>query len=201
MAILGIAGTLIPSVTNLALLAIPINEGKIAFERMFEFTGTKNENSGTKKIKRLKTVSIRNASFRFPGRKELFKHITLEIPSNSLVALLGESGSGKSTLGAILQKHYFLETGEIIINNEIQLNHIKLKNWRKKIGVVSQEITVFNGNLIDNLILGIEQNPQKVIDFCIEIGFDKFFRSFPQGYNTLLGEEGIVQQSTITDFR
>jgi ATP-binding cassette, subfamily C, bacteriocin exporter len=191
MAILGIAGTLIPSVTNLALLAIPINEAKIAFERMFEFTGLESEKTGIKKIKKLNTISIRKASFRFPGRKQLFKDISMEIPSNSFVALVGESGSGKSTLGAILQKHYHLEKGEIVINDEISLNDIKLKNWRKKIGVVPQEITVFNGNVIDNLILGVEQNPQKVIDFCLEIGFDELFKSFPQGYNTLLGEEGV----------
>lgn len=191
MAILGIAGTIVPSVTNLALLAIPINEAKIAFERMFEFTGMEREKTGINKIKKLKNISIRKASFRFPGRKQLFKDISMEIPSNSFVALVGESGSGKSTLGAILQKHYYLEKGEIVINDEISLNDIMLKNWRKKIGVVPQEITVFNGNVIDNLVLGVEQNPQKVIDFCLEMGFDELFKSFPQGYNTLLGEEGV----------
>ncbi len=191
MAILGIAGTLIPSITNLALLAIPINEAKIAFERMFEFTDLKSESKGKTKIKKIKTVSIRNASFRFVGRKQLFENISIEIPSNSFVALVGESGSGKSTLGAILQKHYNLEKGTIEINGNISLREIKLKNWRNKIGVVSQDITLFNGNVIDNLVLGPEQFPQKVIDFCSEIGFDSLFKTFPQGYNTLLGEEGI----------
>ncbi len=191
MAILGIAGTLIPSVTNLALLAIPINEAKIAFERMFEFTDLQSEPKGRTKIKKIDTVSIRNASFRFAGRKQLFKDVSIEIPLNSFVALVGESGSGKSTLGAVLQKHYALEEGDIIINNKVPLSDIKLKNWRNKIGVVSQDITLFNGNVIDNLVLGPEQNPQKVIDFCIETGFDMLFKTFPQGYNTLLGEEGI----------
>ncbi|MEA1787165.1 peptidase domain-containing ABC transporter [Arenibacter sp. GZD96] len=191
MAILGIAGTLLPSVTNLALLAIPVNEAKIAFERMYEFTGLKTEQKGKLKPKHIKSISIRNASFRFAGRKRLFENVSIEVPSNSIVALLGESGSGKSTLGAVLQKHYDLEGGEILINGEISLAHIMLKSWRKKIGVVSQEITLFNGNVIDNLVLGLEENPKKVIDFCIKMGFDASFNAFPNGYGTLLGEEGV----------
>ncbi len=191
MAILGIVGTLIPSITNLALLAIPINEAKIAFERMFEFTSLETENLGDIRIKRIREVSIKNASFRFVGRKALFENVSIDIPSNSIIALVGESGSGKSTLGAILQKHYALDKGRILVNGEHSLERLKLKQWRKKIGVVPQEITLFNGNVIDNLVLGVERNPQKVIDFCEKMGFDSFFSSFPQGYNTILGEEGM----------
>ena len=191
MAILGIASTLLPSVTNLALLAIPLNEAKIAFERMFEFTGLKSEKEGKIKIKKIDNISIRNASFRFAGRKPLFTDISIEIPSKSFVALVGESGSGKSTLGAVLQKHYHLEEGAILINNKVSLSDIKLKNWRKRIDVVPQEITLFNGSVIDNLVLGVEQNPQNVVDFCVKMGFGNYFKSFPQGYNTLLGEEGV----------
>lgn len=191
MAIVGIASSMIPSVTNLALLAIPINEAKIAFERMFEFTGLKSEVKGNQSIAKIKTVSIRNASFRFAGRKPLFQEVSIEIPDHNIVAIVGESGSGKTTLGAVLQKHYALEQGEIIINGGININNVKLKNWRKRIGVVPQEITLFNGNVIDNIVLGVERNPKKLIDFCSQMGFDSFFKSFPQGYNTILGEEGV----------
>jgi ATP-binding cassette subfamily B protein len=191
LAILGIVGTLVPSVTNLALLAIPINEAKIAFDRMYEFTGLEHEKKGKIKLRRIDTISIRNASFRFPGRKKLFEDVSIDVPKNSFVALIGESGSGKSTLGAVLQKHYFLEDGDIIVNDSISLNHVKLKSWRKQIGVVPQEITLFSGSVIDNLVLGVEHNPQNVVDFCMDMGLHDVFMKFPQGYNTLLGEDGV----------
>jgi ATP-binding cassette subfamily B protein len=90
----------------------------------------------------------------------------------------------------VLQKHYELETGEILINDKISLEEIKLKNWRNKVGVVPQEITIFNGTVLDNIVFGIEQNPKTIIDFCKELGFNEIFESFPQGYSTMLGEEG-----------
>jgi ATP-binding cassette subfamily B protein len=71
------------------------------------------------------------------------------------------------------------------------LNHVKLKSWRKQIGVVPQEITLFSGSVIDNLVLGVEHNPQNVVDFCMDMGLHDVFMKFPQGYNTLLGEDGV----------
>ncbi|WP_093671857.1 peptidase domain-containing ABC transporter [Tenacibaculum sp. MAR_2009_124] len=191
MAILGIAGSLLPSITNLALIAIPINEAKIAFNRMFEFTSIEKEKRGNIKLASFETLEFQNTSFRFAGRSQLLKNINLSINKGEISAIVGESGSGKSTLGQILQKFYEIENGNILINNQNSLMDVELTNWRNLVGVVPQEITVFNGNVLDNILVGKEDTPENVIDFCKEYGFEEFINSFPQGYATILGEEGI----------
>lgn len=191
MAVLGIAGSLLPSITNLALIAIPINEAKIAFNRMFEFASIQTENDGETNITNLATVEIKDLSFRFAGRSQLLKNINLKISKGEFVAIVGESGSGKSTLGQILQKFYSFENGKIIVNNQHQFTNIKLEDWRAIIGVIPQEIKIFNGNVLDNILLGAENTVENVVKFCQDLGFEKFIAEFPQCYGTILGEEGI----------
>ncbi len=191
MAILGIVSSLMPSIANLALISIPINEAKIAFNRMYEFASIEKEKEDGKSINEINSISIQNLSFRFAGRSELFRNINLEIQKGKLTAIVGESGSGKSTLGQILQRFYNFENGNILINDHYQLNDIELKSYRNLIGVIPQDITIFNGNVVDNILLGAIDTPENVMSFLAYFGFDTYFNQLPQGLATILGEEGI----------
>ena len=191
IAILGIAGSLLPSITNLALVTIPINEAKVAFNRMFEFTSIEKEQQGKSELKSFESLRVENLSFRFAGRSQLLKNINLSVKKGEISAIVGESGSGKSTLGQVLQKFYDFEDGNIIINSKVTLRDVELSSWRNLVGVVPQEITIFNGNVIDNILLGKEDSPENIAKFCKEFGIEEFIKDFPQGYATILGEEGI----------
>jgi ABC-type bacteriocin/lantibiotic exporter with double-glycine peptidase domain len=191
MAVLGISGSLLPSIANLALISIPINEAKIAFNRMFEFASIEKEKENGITITTLESIQIKNLSFRFAGRGELFSNINIGIYKGKLTAIVGESGSGKSTLGQILQRFYNFDKGEIIVNNQYALSEIELKNYRELIGVIPQEITIFNGNVVDNILLDVVETPENLIQFIQEYGFEFYFNQLPQGLATLLGEEGI----------
>jgi ATP-binding cassette subfamily B protein len=191
MAVLGISGSLLPSIANLALISIPINEAKIAFNRMFEFASIEKEKEDGVPIINLESITINNLSFRFAGRSELLSNITIEIEKGKLTAIVGESGSGKSTIRQILQRFYNFEKGEIIVNNQYHLSEIELESYRNLIGVIPQEITIFNGNVIDNVLLGKEDNIENLLQFIKEYGFETYFSQLPQGLATLLGEEGI----------
>lgn len=191
MAVLGISGSLLPSIANLAMISIPINEAKIAFNRMFEFASIEKEKEEGIVIPTLESVQIKNLSFRFAGRSELFSNINVEIEKGKLSAIVGESGSGKSTLGQILQRFYGFEKGEIIVNGQHLLSEIELENYRDLIGVIPQEITIFNGNIIDNILLGKTETIENLMEFIREYGFDFYFNQLPQGLATILGEEGI----------
>ena len=191
MAILGIVSSLMPSIANLALISIPINEAKIAFNRMYEFASIEKEKEEGKNISEIHSIAIKNLSFRFAGRSELFRNINLNIEKGKFTAIVGESGSGKSTLGQILQRFYNFENGAIIVNNHYQLNQIELKSYRNLIGVIPQEITIFNGNVISNILLGNSDSPENIIQFLTHFGFDVYFNQLPQGLGTILGEEGI----------
>ena len=152
MAILGISGSLLPSIANLALITIPINEAKVAFNRMYEFASINKEKIGKIKISNFESLKIDNLSFRFIGRSQLLKDISFFISKNECIAIVGESGSGKSTLGQIIQKFYPFENGNIKINNKYKLEDINTEDWRNLIGVVPQDITIFNGNIISNIL-------------------------------------------------
>lgn len=191
MAVIGIVGSLMPSIANLALISIPINEAKIAFNRMYEFASIEKEKEEGQPITEINSIAIQNLSFRFAGRSELFTNINLEIEKGKIIAIVGESGSGKSTLGQILQRFYTFEKGSIVVNNIIHLNEIDLKSYRNLIGVIPQDITIFNGNVIDNILLGHAETPEKIIQFLTQFGFDSYFNQLPQGVATILGEEGI----------
>jgi ATP-binding cassette subfamily B protein len=191
MAVLGITGSLLPSIANLALIAIPINEAKIAFNRMFEFASLDKEKENGVVISAIESLQISNLSFRFAGRSELFTNLNIEIEKGKLTAIVGESGSGKSTIGQILQRFYNFEKGNIVVNNQFQLSDIDLASYRDLIGIIPQEITIFNGNVVDNILLGKEESPENLMRFIQSLGFDAYFNQLPQGLATILGEEGI----------
>ncbi|WPO79722.1 peptidase domain-containing ABC transporter [Flavobacterium sp. KACC 22761] len=191
MAILGIVGSLLPSIANLALISIPINEAKIAFNRMYEFASIEKENQKGKELLEINKISIQNLSFRFAGRSELFHGINLEIEKGKFTAIVGESGSGKSTLGQILQRFYNFENGNIIVNNTHEFQEIGLEGYRDLLGVIPQEITIFNGTIIDNILLGAIDTPESIVTFINEYGFEPYLSQLPQGLMTVVGEEGI----------
>lgn len=191
LAILGISSSLIPSITNLALVSIPINEARIAFNRMFEFASIEKEEQGTQKFDDFNSISLQNVTFRFAGRAQLLKGVSLELRKNELIAITGESGCGKSTLAQILQKFYHFESGTILINNKLPLESLQTEAWRNTVGVISQEVVLFPGNVIDNILMGEKDDPLKVVAFCEKYGFDHFINQIPGGYNALIGKSGI----------
>ncbi len=195
VAILAMAGGIIPSLTRLLIANIQLQEAKVAFDRMFEFTSVKpeyttafEENTVKQKITQVK---IENLSFRFPGRKQLLSNISLNVYKGEAIAILGESGCGKSTLLQILQKFYKAEQGVVLVDN-VSLESIDTPIWREQIGVVPQEIKIFNGTVLFNIILSDQQkDAEEAILFCQHSGLSRYFETLPQGYLTLIGEEGI----------
>lgn len=191
MAVLGISGSLLPSVAGLALITIPINEATVAFDRMYEFASIAPEHTGSEELVNFAKLEIKDLSFRFAGRSQLLQGLSLKVEKNECIGIVGESGSGKSTLGQIIQKFYDYENGSIIINNRLNLRDIKTKDWRKVLGVVPQDVTIFAGNVFDNILLGQEDQAENLVTFIQEYGFEKFINSLPQGAATILGEEGV----------
>lgn len=193
MAILGICGALLPSIANLALIAIPLNEAKIAFDRMFEFTGIEPEKEDDKiETLNFQSLEVQNLSFRFAGRSRLLQNVNLEVRKGEIIAIMGENGCGKSTLSQILQKYYLPEAGEILINETNNLSEISFQSWRNTVGVVPQNIHIFNGTVLENIAFDdVIKNPKTIADFLQEYGFTSFIESLPQSYMTLVGEEGI----------
>lgn len=206
-AIFSIVGSMLPSIGNLAFANIRIQGAKVAFDRMYEFTciepefinnSVKIKDEGNKQFETeineckivFKILSVNNISFRFPGRKQLLKNVSIKIEKGKISSLIGESGCGKTTLFHILEKLYQPESGSITINST-PFNEILIPDWRNIIGVVPQEISIFNSLLFENICLNSTDGFKKVHEFCVQYGFDHYFSTFPQSYYTVIGEEGI----------
>ena len=190
MAIIGIASSLLSSITNLALVSIPIQEAKVAFDRMFEYSSIPKEKIEGLEISNIESIEIKNLDFRFNGRSKLLNNVSLKLEKGKITCLLGESGSGKTTFAEILQKNYIQEKGEIIINKNINLSEISISNWRNHISVVPQNIQLFNGTILENIILD-ENLDEQQLQNILSLGFDKFINSLPQNIFTIVGEEGV----------
>jgi ATP-binding cassette subfamily B protein len=195
MAILSLSSTLLPSVMNLALVSIPLSEARVAIERMFEFTRIKPESRNTvngKSSSKIKKVSLDNISFRFPGQRLFLSEINLEVEAGKLIALVGESGSGKSTLVNILMRFYLPESGGIIVNDSNEADRISLEKWHRSIGLIPQEVYMFNGTVLENIIPEPDEGKlTRLLGMTTDYGLESFVNSLPLGFATMTGEDGI----------
>ncbi len=197
VALISIAGNIVPSINRLVGSNIQIQEAFVAFDRMFEFTSIEKEEAEEtaetveRQLPPFNTVKLNSVCFRFPGRKQILTNVSLQFGKGEMVALLGESGGGKSTLLQLVQKFYPPETGVIEMDGQ-DIQQLSTTNWRKQMACVPQELKIFNGGLLYNITLSDKiEEYQQAIEFCEAQGFGNYFQRFPQGYATLLGEEGI----------
>jgi ABC-type bacteriocin/lantibiotic exporter with double-glycine peptidase domain len=193
IAILGMCSALLPSIANLALVSIPINEASIALDRMFEFTSIEPEkNDQPFENIQFEILNVENILFRFAGRSPLLNDISFMITKGEIIAIMGENGCGKSTISQILQKHYDCEKGNIYFNKNRFLKDISFRSWRKVIGVVPQQVHIFNSTVLENIAFDdAVTKTQEVLSFLNKYGFSKFMDRLPQSVMTLVGEEGI----------
>lgn len=195
IAIIQLSSMLMSSAIGIATLNIQLQEANIALNRMFEYTTIKeelNNNPPNNIIDSIESIKLNNISFGYIGRKIILNNISIEINKGECICITGEIGSGKSTLLFLLQKFYSPNKGNIIINNEIEFNTINTKEWRTNIGVVPQDTHIFNGSVIQNIAFDVnENNINSIIDFFNKYSFSTFIEQLPQGYATIIGEEGI----------
>lgn len=191
IAILSLLGVIVPLIANIAMLAIPVYEAKVAFNRMYEFVLANPENLGGMKADRIDSLKLDKITFKYPGRKTLIANISLACTKGDIVLIEGTNGSGKTTILKLIQKIYSPNSGDIIVNN-ISLNDLSLECLREKCSFLEQSIPIINGSLIDNLLVAkANLDSDEMRKFLTQEGFDNFFRNFPQGYESILGENGI----------
>ena len=131
-----------------------------------------------------------NVSFQYSDESKVFKDLSLDIKSNSLVGIVGKTGVGKSTLIKLLLRLYNIDSGQIKIGSN-NINSIALQSLRRNIGLVSQETFLFDGTISDNISYPILDTHIDKIKRAAELSqCDEFIDRFPEGYNTVIGERG-----------
>jgi ATP-binding cassette subfamily B protein len=136
-------------------------------------------------------VEFRDVTFRyFSSGEAVLSHINLTAEPGQTIALLGATGSGKTTIINLIPRFYDVSGGEILIDGH-DVRDVTLESLRKQIGIVLQETTLFSGTIRENIAFGRpDAREEEIIAAAQAAAAHDFITSFPQGYDTLVGERG-----------
>ncbi len=136
-------------------------------------------------------VSFENVSFAYFGSRDyVLKNVSFEARPGQTIALLGATGSGKSTIINLIPRFYDVTEGAVRIDGH-DVRDVTLESLRRQIGIVLQETNLFSGTIRDNIAFGMPDAPlERVIEAAKAAAAHEFILSFPEGYDTPVGERG-----------
>lgn len=136
-------------------------------------------------------ITIKDVNFSYDESKEVLANVSLDIKGGKKLALVGPSGGGKTTICHLIPNFYKIEDGEIYIDGQ-NIKGIKLDSLRKNIGIVQQDIFLFNGSMKENILYGkLDASDEEVIEAAKRANIHDFIMSLPMGYDTQIGERGV----------
>ncbi|XP_044741155.1 ATP-binding cassette sub-family B member 6 [Chrysoperla carnea] len=136
-------------------------------------------------------IDFNNVTFGYTPERVILKNISFTVPAGKTVALVGPTGSGKSTVVRLLFRFYDVDEGAILIDGQ-NLKTVQQESVRKAIGVVPQDITLFNNTIKYNIRYGNINSPDAdVIEAARNADFHEKIVTFPDGYETVVGERGL----------
>lgn len=139
------------------------------------------------------SIKFENVSFQYDSNlNPVLKNINIDIPLGSTLAIVGHTGVGKSSFVNIIPRLYDTTFGKILIDGK-DIKTIPLEVLRNNIAIVPQETFLFSDTLKNNILYGVKNGDEKLLDYVSEISqLDKDVKEFPQKYETILGERGIT---------
>lgn len=136
-------------------------------------------------------IELSQLTFGYDRDRPILQDINLLVEPYQTIALVGKSGSGKSTLVKLLFRYFEPDGGSILMDGE-DIRGLDITRYRKRLAIVHQEVDIFNGTLLDNLVYG---NPNvsfsQVEEACKIARVDDFLRELANGYYTIVGERGV----------
>jgi ATP-binding cassette subfamily B protein len=175
-----------------------IQQGEASMKRLnkifaepYEIEDTSNTNFFVKELKG--DIDFRNVSFRYgENHPYILKDINLTIPRNSTVAIMGYTGSGKTSFINLIPRLYDCTEGELLIDG-INVKNIPINVLRTNIGLVQQESFLFSDTVMNNLTYGLREiDDKRAIEAASIAQFDGDIQTFPNKYDTIVGERGIT---------
>jgi subfamily B ATP-binding cassette protein MsbA len=181
-------------IRDLNKVNLEIQDGLAAAARVFELLDTVPEITDDKDALPLapivKGVDFRRVNFRYEGDLVL-RDISLSVKSGEVIALVGMSGAGKTSLVNLLPRFYDVEDGEILIDGQ-DIRRVTLKSLRDQIGLVTQQTILFNDTVRNNIAYGsLGRSDQEIIEAAKAANAHDFVMKLPEGYGTLIGEQGV----------
>lgn len=196
VAYITLAGLLPKPIRQLSEVSSTIQKGLAGAESIFEQLDEVQEiDRGSQERERISgRLEVRDLSFSYPGaEKPVLNSISFVAEPGQMVALVGRSGSGKSTLANLIPRFYHHEQGQILLDG-VDVEGYMLHNLRRHIALVTQHVTLFNDTVANNIAYGdLAGAPIESIRSAAEAAYAaEFIEQMPQGYNTLVGENGVL---------
>ena len=183
-------------IRSLATLNMTAYQGAAAFKRISEIIDKKID---VEENLSLPTLKVNNSNITFEGvgfkyfstNEKAVKNISFDIKGNTIAAFVGHSGAGKSTIINLLPRFYDPQEGLIKIDDQ-NIKEVSLFSLRKSLSMVSQDIILFDDTIKNNIAYAKENATEEEISIaCRYAAADEFIEKLPEGYNTIVGENGI----------
>ena len=175
-------------------------DGTTGFQRFLDIMDQKEEsvNEGAKEVDKLEgNIVFKNVSFSYLESEEndefegVLKNVSLNIKKGQTIALVGPSGGGKTTICHLIPNFYKVKQGEIMVDN-YNINDLTFNSLRKNIGIVQQDVFLFNGSIKENILYGnLDASEEEVYDAARKANIHDYILTLPEGYDTQIGERGI----------
>jgi ATP-binding cassette subfamily B multidrug efflux pump len=187
---------LIGPMRRLGFIATMIGESRASAERVFEILDARSEvanTPGAQPLGQIKgAVSFENVTFSYIGSGTVLRDVSFDVAPGQVVALLGPTGSGKSTIINLIPRFYDVTEGTIKIDG-VDIRTVTIESLRKQIGIVLQETTLFGSTVRENITFGRPGATQAQIEGAAKAAAaHDFIMSFPNGYDTEVGERGVT---------
>ena len=168
--------------------------GMAACQTLFAILDLEPEkDNGTYKAEPAKgELEFKNVSFAYQGKEELaLNNISFSVPAGKTVALVGRSGAGKSTIANLVTRFYDIEQGEILLDG-VNIQDYRLSNLRENCAVVSQQVHLFNDTIANNIAYAAQDkySREEIIAAAKAAYALEFIEKLPQGFDTVIGENG-----------
>ncbi|MDU4452387.1 MAG: lipid A ABC transporter ATP-binding protein/permease MsbA [Haemophilus parainfluenzae] len=168
--------------------------GMAACQTLFAILDLETEkDNGTYKAEPAKgDLEFKNVSFAYEGKEEkALNNISFYVPAGKTVALVGRSGSGKSTIANLVTRFYDIDEGEILLDG-VRIQDYRLSNLRENCSVVSQQVHLFNDTIANNIAYAAEDKytREQIIEAAKAAYALEFIEKLPQGFDTVIGENG-----------
>lgn len=165
----------------------------VSLKRILELTTLETEDetfTGTEIPAFKHEIRFDNVSFAYDNEDWILKDVSFSIPKGKKIALVGPSGSGKSTTISLLCGFYHVQKGTISVDG-LPIRNMDFRAWRKKIGLILQDIFLFPGPILENVrVYNDEVKPNVVQEAISVVQLDDFIKALPQGLDTELAERG-----------
>ena len=181
-------------VRTLATLNMGIHQGLSAAKRIMPIIEDDNEDKKSHKDLEIKkgNINFDNVSFKYSeSLQNILQKINLTIKSGEMTALVGHSGAGKSTILNLIPRFYEPISGKIFIDNQA-INEYSLRSLRNNISLVSQDVSLFDDTIKNNIRYSkLTASDEEITEAAKLSNCDEFIKKLPDGYDTIIGENGI----------